>query len=503
MRNKLIIAIVVLGVTLSFGFGGQSVAYGSYRIVLVKAIGFLGGITIQDDGGIINAPQWEIWRQAFGPSKRSKPVAYIKNSNVQIWAKFLAEKSVTQVTIWAESDDVLGNLTPVIVDFVDGESPYYQFTPENPAPNYLSKDILEFQWKGTVDASEQNVGTSSHIMYTILDNPAAPMETPWVKLLDKACQWAQGISTEAEAAAKITEEQFIWLDATKVYDGTGSHAPGTTFYLNDFLDDSWGDCRDVSAYFHILCRAVGISNAQVRRISYISGSFCVKPILPFGYAFWWSGCWNFHQVGWYGNVYDTNILVDQSDPKYAVDMDINGDYKSYVYNSGTWNTSESPFGYTTIIGTSHVWGQKMGKSVGNLLLSQDEMGDYRLIEQRVAHFPVGENIIRDGIERKWKSPQGEELRYQIIEFDSNDEAREGAMYYASHMATPFTQGSFSGTPLGDTCWKAADSGRALLTVKDKFVIFVAKILYRDGDEEILEDITAKILSKIGDLKGNW
>lgn len=343
MWKKMITAIVVLGVALLCEVGDS---FGDERLIKVKAIGFLGGVTIQENGEIIQAPQWNIWTQWKG---RSKPIAYIKNSNVQIWAKFVAEESITQAIIWAESDDVLGNLAPVTVDFVNGTSSpeYYEFTPENLAPDYLSKDILKFQWRAIVDENEQGVDRSEHVMYTILDTPAAPMQTPWVKVLDKACQWGQGITTEADAAESISVQEYIELDEEKVYNGYSTHAPGTTFYLNDFLDDTWGDCRDVSAYYHILCRAVGISNAQVRRISYYSGYFCYKPILPFGYASWDTGCWNFHQVGWYANVYDPCIMVDQSDPKYPVDMDINGDYKYYVYDYGTWDPGD-PFIYVVV-----------------------------------------------------------------------------------------------------------------------------------------------------------
>jgi len=344
MWKRLITAIVVLVVALSFGLEGRSVGDNS-RIIKVKSIGFLGGITIQENGEIIQAPQWNIWSQWKG---RSKPVAYIRNSDVEIWACFVADQSITQAIIWAESDDALGNLAPVAVDFVNGTSQYYEFTPDYPAPSYLSKDLLRFQWRAIIDETEEDLNASRLTMYTILNNPVAPMETPWVKILDKACQWGQGISIEADAAEAISVQEYIELDNEKAYYGGGTHAPGTTFYLNDFLDDTWGDCRDVSAYYHILCRSVGISNAEVRRISYYSSYFCYKPILPFGYTSWSSGCWNFHQVGWYGNVYDPCILVDQSDPKYPVDMDINGDYKYYVYDYGTWNTTESPFRYTTV-----------------------------------------------------------------------------------------------------------------------------------------------------------
>ena len=347
MGNKIIIAILVLGASLSPGIGdsfqGQTAA--NSFIIKVSAIGFMGGVTIQENGEIINAPQWNIWSQWKG---RSKPVAYMRNSSVQIWAKFVAEKSITQATIWAESGDVLGNLAQVTVDFVNGTSQYYKFTPENLAPNYLSKDVLKFQWRAIVDVSEQWLNTSEHIMYTILDNPVAPMETPWVKVLDKACQWGQGSLSEAEAAEAISIQEYIELDMEKTYYGGSTHAAGTTFYLNDFLNDTWGDCRDISAYYHILCRAVGISSAKVRRISYWTSYFCYKPILPFGYTSWSSGCWNFHQVGWYNNVYDPCIMVDQSDPKYPMDMDINGDYKYYVYDYGTWDTSESPFMYSSV-----------------------------------------------------------------------------------------------------------------------------------------------------------
>lgn len=151
------------------------------------------------------------------------------------------------------------------------------------------------------------------------------------------------------------------------------------------------------------------------------------------------------------------------------------------------------------MGVLSVWGEEMENSLDNLVLSENEMGNYELKQERVAHFPVGENMIKHGIQQKWRTPEGEELFYQIISFPLNKKASRGAAYYATHMATPFTKGSFSGITLGDTCWRARDLGLALLTVKGKFVIFVGKIVYKEGDERTLEEITGKILLKIGDV----
>jgi hypothetical protein len=155
-----------------------------------------------------------------------------------------------------------------------------------------------------------------------------------------------------------------------------------------------------------------------------------------------------------------------------------------------------------LMGISLTLGGQMEKNLDNLLLSESEMGDYSLIGKRVAHFPVGENIIKEGIEQKWRTPEGEELFYQIVSFRSRKEAREGGIYYATHMATPFTQGSFSGIALGDKCWKAKDLGLGLLTVRRSFIIFVGKVVYKEGDEWIIEQIMEKILLKIGDATGN-
>ena len=100
----------------------------------------------------------------------------------------------------------------------------------------------------------------------------------------------------------------------------------------------------MSAVVHVFTRAVGGTQTNVR---IIDGPFDTETIDPVGSPGWQTTSWNFHQIANYSNVFDACLRLDQADPRIPRDEDINGTYKTDLYDSGTWSP-QAPFSYTTV-----------------------------------------------------------------------------------------------------------------------------------------------------------
>jgi len=168
------------------------------------------------------------------------------------------------------------------------------------------------------------------------------MPEPWTDVLDYACVWADGETEELGVVKKITTNAY-W-NFGKNYDGTRSHAEGTTFKLTELLQEDWADCRDMSATVHVFAKGIGCSSLNVRRID---GPFVYKPIKPIGMILWQVDTWNFHQVANYSGIYDACLQLDPSNPRISLGEDINGTYKNDLFDSGVWLPG-IPFSYTEV-----------------------------------------------------------------------------------------------------------------------------------------------------------
>ena len=300
--------------------------------------------------------------------ERNEYACYLKDTNVSIMARFsVSPNTVSSAIIGADSIDGSGSLGDVLeetVPFTDGNSPYVKFWINGTTPSIVDRTLGDrWQWYfENVDGSgseENNANISGpHKICTILDDPQSPMTEPWLRVLKDACDWAEGESTELGALEEITIQALVgdvgseWKD----YDGSRSHAYGTTFNLTAFIDANWADCRDMSACVHVYSRAIGCST----RCRIIDGPFYCKPIWPVGYdtPLGAGTPWNFHQVA-----------VRQDDPNQVYDacvglylpggwdtptnMAIYGSYKYYLYLGpilpfGGWNP-QTAFNYTTIL----------------------------------------------------------------------------------------------------------------------------------------------------------
>ena len=293
---------------------------------------------VNDD---VSVPEWINWAQRSG-------FAYIKGqSNRKIQVRF--NSNCDSMHLLINFNVVSGTGFGEICNFFVAN--YYKLdwitlTLEGSVPN--SVDIRNFTWEWEIYAisndpaycSDMSDYNTYHSYYTLLATPQAPMAEPWTDVLDYACDWASGQSTDAGVLSSLTSGLYnSGLD----YDGFQSHYklnppwPNTTktiFDLTDFLDD-WNkaDCQDCGMFLSIISSSLGASLTQSRRIS---GSFYTNLIDPLGSTYSWvQVSWVFHHVGWFNNVYDPSIRLDYDNTEYIpINKNIYNPYEIDLRYSG-------------------------------------------------------------------------------------------------------------------------------------------------------------------------
>lgn len=311
-------------------------------------------LTIRDDDGEpAPIPEWK-----YSPS-RSNNFAYIKSqTDRKIKVKFDSNCSDMHliINLTVTSGTGIGEVcNHVIMNYEDLQE--VTLTIDGTIPNNV--DVRQFTWKWEIYAITNESGYCSalstnyttHTYYTLLTTPQAPMAEPWSSVLDYACDWASGQTTEFNVVTKITEGAYNNLG--KTYTGSaGTHAPLPYFNLTSFLNQNWVDCRDMSAVVQVFTNALGGSNIMVRSVNYYSGSFTYKPIRPIGWTIWtdeddWPDNWNFHQFGYLNNVFDACLKLKKSSPRIPVNEPIDWSYKTDLYQSGSW-VKDTPTLYTIV-----------------------------------------------------------------------------------------------------------------------------------------------------------
>ena len=337
---------VILCISTQSIFGTTNIWVKPYKIIFNFEPGQDDeALTIRgDDGDPAPIPEWK-----YSPS-RSNNFAYIKSqTDRKIKVKFDSNCSDMHliINLTVTSGTGIGEVcNHVIMNYEDLQE--VTLTLDGTIPN--SVDVRQFTWKWEIYAITNESGYCSalstnyttHTYYTLLTTPQAPMAEPWSSVLDYACSWASGQSNNLSAVTKITEGAYNNLDV--VYYGWDSHAATSNFYFTEMLDDGWADCRDMSAIVQICSDAIGVSGVQVRRIN---GSFTYKPIIPIGKSYWEEGTWNFHQVGYFSNVFDACLKFDQSSPRIPVNEAINSVYRYDLYSSGDWYP-QTPTTYSNV-----------------------------------------------------------------------------------------------------------------------------------------------------------
>ncbi|MDD5676705.1 MAG: hypothetical protein PHW60_01780 [Kiritimatiellae bacterium] len=285
-------------------------------------------------------------------------VCYTANCAVAIKTVLSVQPaSITSANVRAVSAGTGGSLGDVIetnVIFISGVASDVLFQISGTTPNCVKKTTVDiWQWKAAnvngSGSSEWDLNSSgAHTVYTILAEPVSPwdntegsQQNAWTKVLDYSCNWAATATDETNVVANITTGAYSGFG--KRYDGYQSHTIYNSMcHLSAMMSTNVVDCRDMSAVVELFSRILGGVTVQVRRVNdgLYDEPFHCKPMLPIGCSTWvTNGIWNFHQFGWHANsVNDACVKLKESAPYVPVHDDLNGNYKTNLYdNIGTWN----------------------------------------------------------------------------------------------------------------------------------------------------------------------
>jgi len=210
-----------------------------------------------------------------------------------------------------------------------------------PLPDWIEWCVLKVRVIFVHQGKQGRVGVSAlHWceIFTVLDEPKAPMNPAWVSVLRISCQWARGESTVEGAARKLTME----LHRNGNYNGgelaytryPSDPDTGEYFYLRAYLEDDlgrgryWGQCNDFADFLTCLITSVGTPRSvqrthplvTIRRITDLPNGnpgyllvFETNPLdaAPTGPSSWdGQSSWAYHQfcLDWANNeVWDGSI----------------------------------------------------------------------------------------------------------------------------------------------------------------------------------------------------
>ena len=322
----------------------------------------------------ISDPVWDMMvvspYSSLDSGDTNDPVAYKKNSKptlykVQLW---VGDSPTTTQNLTQSASINLDAVGTGSLDFNPASGsvqnwPSSEFTlsassgSDDKFYNYIHKyNPFTLQWKYQISGDTQTVAmnnNTSHTLYLLYDYPKPPWNTsgsgPWVEVVDSACIWAEGESSPHPALSDVTTQLYNLDDQDGDIDydmpGGAPHYSSSywTFNLTQFLVDIdtstnvKANCSDMANLVDIYGSALGIAVYQRRTDATGSGTFYTNNIDPIGSPSWDNFGWGFHQYGFYASkVYDACNKVDQSAPKYPVNMSVST-YDNHLIDQGSYN----------------------------------------------------------------------------------------------------------------------------------------------------------------------
>lgn len=291
-------------------------------------------LTISDDGTPIipydGYPEWvagsgEVHKFAYIMGQASRSIKVRFNAGSYTGLMHL----IIKVTYLPSHTDGIGTVCNLFVPNFNTDSLLTLY----PTGSFAGAvGVHEFHWHWEIYAIPINNSNycaaldttdTSHHFYTLLAAPKAPMTQPWERVLDKACVWAVGQSSESNIISSLTNN--LYISGVKYAGGT-FHTSGlnSNLHLTSLLNDlnaaptnTYMDCRDFANFLHVLSNALGLNGGY--NVIYRKESNCDRTyIVPFKYNYLLPsgqpptlGSWTFHQVGWYSlKVADASTSID-------------------------------------------------------------------------------------------------------------------------------------------------------------------------------------------------
>lgn len=222
-------------------------------------------------------------------SREDAPAAYAvaptHGNAITIQAAFsTTDTTLTHAEIRAE-----GRTTAHHVHFTNGQTGYVTLQLLNPVAHHGRVGIFDETWLWEYRVPPHHAwkefATTRHRFYVVLDVPTEPWtqtpynaansQLPWSEVLDYACRWAAGATTNDAAAAAVTRSVYALGKSLVTYDcpgGGSSHYSSGVFACGALLDLLKGgigngiyvNCSDCATITSTFANALGCDLWQSR-----------------------------------------------------------------------------------------------------------------------------------------------------------------------------------------------------------------------------------------------
>ncbi len=321
------------------------------------------GISLKGNyGDAITAPEWT--------SSETKNFAYVRGIDPTVKVIFYSPDPDTSTSITMLALVSVGTAywdlgAKTFNFYASGYSGTIEFDLDGgeSIPGSVGSWYSIFDWKvskiGSTSYPNFHMGSTRLDYYTVFDTPVTTMETPWIGVLDGACDWAHGCTTALDVLSDVTTGIYEELGDTDddidyqvnpVYTGEYFYSFNLHQFLEDLslIDGVLVNCYDVANIFNIYTTALGIST-QTKRIYKDEGTFTTNSVdvIGWGIGDFGSCDWYNHQFGYYNStyIYDPCISFPGTPPVIPIYMNQNT-YDNSLIQSGNYDGSNT---YTCVV----------------------------------------------------------------------------------------------------------------------------------------------------------
>jgi hypothetical protein len=138
-----------------------------------------------------------------------------RNSYVDLTISSNCSDPVTLIINANQSGSGLGNMCKVLYNYTISSGTPIELNFDGAVPSSIGK--YDFNWNWTITAIPCNTSayvantvtnTTHHCCYVLYDEPQAPEASPKTDILDYACEWAYGSTTENQVCTNILSNGF-------------------------------------------------------------------------------------------------------------------------------------------------------------------------------------------------------------------------------------------------------------------------------------------------------
>lgn len=262
---------------------------------------------------LVSKPEWD--------SSKSDPCAYcieaVKGKKITIKANLTcSDPSLASVKVRAvdkSRSTLLGDSDEIAVTFRYGRASgaTLAFPRHALANKGVGKHELQLEWQCYYQGGWKKMSTTKHVMYTLLSYPNEPWlsrngssQYPWVSLLEKACSWASGKKTPAEAAGTIERKvnEGLGLEYDTSGWGRSYYCTNTGYFLlGNFLrqTSSLVNCTDCAIIVTTFANALGCDLHEARMEDPSPSNkqqFTFLKVKSIGKKVWQDGRFTYHEV---------------------------------------------------------------------------------------------------------------------------------------------------------------------------------------------------------------